>query len=181
MEKVDKKNNLNNKENNINLEINELKNKIKSESLIQLVTFKIDNELYGIEILKIQEIVRLPDITRLPKAADFIRGVINLRGNIVPVIDLRVKFGLPQKRYTKMTRAIVVEIEQKRIALIVDEVSQVLRIDSSAIMATPALVSQVAKEFIESVAKFEDQLVIILKINKILTTSDIIELEKIGD
>ncbi len=150
-------------------------------NLAQLVTFKVDNELYGLEILKIQEIVRLPDITRLPKAVSFIKGVINLRGNIVPVIDLREKFGLPAKRYSKMTRAIVVEISGKKIALIVDEVAQVLRIDSSEISEAPYLVSSIAKEFIKGVAKFEEQLVIILMIDKILSNSDVVELEKMGE
>ena len=165
-------------EKNLDIQNNNTKTGI---NLTQLVTFKVDNELYGLEILKIQEIVRLPDITRLPKAMSFIKGVINLRGNIVPVIDLREKFGLPAKRYTKMTRAIVVEVAGKKIALIVDEVAQVLRLDSNEISEAPSLVSSVAKEFIKGVAKFEDQLVIILMIDRILSSNEIIELEKTGE
>ncbi len=160
----------------------ELNNDEKSSvNLAQLVTFIVDNEIYGLEILKIQEIVRLPIITRLPKTSSFIKGVINLRGNIVPVIDLREKFGLPQKKYTKMTRAIVVEIKSKNIALIVDEVSQVLRIDINEISDAPSLVSSIAKEFIKGVARHGDKLVIILKMDKILSSEDVVELEKLND
>lgn len=150
-------------------------------NLAQLVTFKVDNEVYGLEILKIQEIVRLPVITRLPKTTSFIKGVINLRGNIVPVIDLREKFGLASKKYTKLTRAIVVEIKSKNIALIVDEVSQVLRIDINEISDAPSLVSNIAKEFIKGVARHGDKLIIILKMDKILSSDDIVELEKINE
>jgi purine-binding chemotaxis protein CheW len=151
-----------------------------SGRLIQLVVFKVDEELYGLEITKIQEIIRLPDITRLPKASSFIKGVINLRGNIVPVIDLREKFGLNPKIYNKLTRAIVVDVNDKRLALIVDEVANVLRMDESQILEAPMLVSGIAKEYIEGVAKHDDNLVILLKIDKILTSDDIIEIEKVG-
>ncbi len=150
-------------------------------NLEQLVTFKVDQEIYGLEILKIQEIVRLPVITRLPKTSSFIKGVINLRGNIVPVIDLRDKFGLPQKKYTKMTRAIVVEIKAKNIALIVDEVSQVLRINMSEISEAPSLVSNIAKEFIKGVARHGEKLIILLKMDKILSSDDVVEIEKINE
>jgi len=167
---------------NINSEITGTGNEknVKGESLLQLVCFKVDNELFGLEILKIQEIIRLPDITRLPKAPAFIKGVINLRGNIIPVVDLREKLGLAERKTSKMTRAIVVENEHKKIAVIVDEVANVLRVKGGAVSSAPAFVSKVAEEYIDGVVEYEQQLVIILRIDKILSSEDIISIEKAG-
>ena len=100
-----------------------------AKELMQLVSFKLGSEEFGIDILKVQEINRIVEITHVPKSPDFVEGIINLRGKVIPIIDLRKKFGLEQKEYTKNTRIIVIELEGGRITgFIVDSVSEVLRI-----------------------------------------------------
>ena len=96
--------------------------------MLQLVSFKIGNEEFAVDILSVQEINRISKITKVPNTPDFIEGVINLRGRVIPVIDLRVKLGMPRKEYGINTRIVVVEINEQTVGFIVDEVNEVLRI-----------------------------------------------------
>ncbi len=149
-----------------------IKQQNEVSELLQLVSFKIGNEEFGVDILNVQEINKMTQVTKVPNSPDFVEGVINLRGRVIPVIDLRLRLGLPRKEHDKDTRIIVVEIERRTIGFIVDAVSEVLRIPASVTEAPPELVSGINSEFIKSVGKLEDRLLILIDLNKILTTSD---------
>lgn len=147
---------------------------LKSElnELLQLVSFKISNEEFGIDILSVQEINRMLQITKVPNTPDFIEGVINLRGRIIPVIDLRVKLGMMRKEHSKDTRIVVVDIKQKTVGFIVDEVNEVLRIPKSITEAPPDMVSGINSEYIISIGKLEDRLLILLDLEKMIPESE---------
>ncbi len=151
--------------------------KNESNELLQLVSFKISNEEFGVDILCVQEINRMLQITKMPNTPDFIEGVINLRGRVIPVLDLRIKLGMPRKEHDKNTRIIVVEIKGKTIGFIVDEVSEVLRIPKSITEAPPEMVGGINSDFITSIGKLDDRLLILLDLEKILTTTEFNVLE----
>lgn len=136
---------------------------------IQIVDFRIGDEEYGLPIETVQEIVRMPDITSLPLTEPWMKGVINLRGVVIPVIDLRAKFGLPHDRaYTARTRIVVVRHESRLAGLVVDTVSQVLDIPAETVTPPDGIVEGPALETIEGVARHGDTLVILLKPEKLL-------------
>jgi len=151
----------------------------KIDEVDQIITFRIEDEEYGLEILKVKEVIRIKEITRLPKAPSFVKGVINLRGDVIPIIDLRDKFGLSQREYSEMTRVIVAEVDNKSIGMVVDSVSHVIRISSDQIDPSP-LISGLASEYVRGVVKLGERLIVLLNIDKILTTEEKIELEKIN-
>lgn len=148
-------------------------NRNESNELLQLVSFKISNEEFGIDILSVQEINRMLQITKVPNTPAFIEGVINLRGRIIPVIDLRVKLGMEKKEYSKDTRIVVVEIKNRTVGFIVDEVNEVLRIPESITEAPPDMVGGVASDYIISIGKLEDRLLILLDLEKMLPASEL--------
>ncbi len=143
-----------------------------TNELLQLVGFQLGNEEYGIDILKVQEINRIAEITRIPQSPDFVEGVINLRGNVIPIIDLRKRFNMPEREHDKHTRIVVGEIEGRTVGLIVDAVSEVLRLPSNTIEPAPKLVSKDQADYIKGVGKLEDRLLMLLDIDKILTGPD---------
>jgi purine-binding chemotaxis protein CheW len=144
-----------------------------------LVSFKIGGEEFGVDILKVQEINRMLLITSVPNTPGFIEGVINLRGKVIPVVDLRAKFGMPKKEHDKNTRIVVVELSNKTVGFIVDEVSEVLRIPKSITEPPPEMVSGIHSEFITGVGKLEDRLIILLELEKTLDSEEAVELETI--
>jgi purine-binding chemotaxis protein CheW len=150
-------------------DLNEQKN--DSTELLQLVSFIIGNEEFAVDILYVQEINRMIQITKVPNAPDFVDGVINLRGRVIPVIDLRCKLGMTKKEQDKNTRIIVVEVGGKTVGFIVDAVNEVLRIPKNITEPPPELVSGVNAEFIKAVGKLEDRLLILLDLEKILSAS----------
>ncbi len=152
--------------------------KTKKDELIQLVSFDIDSETYGLAILNVQEVIRLPHITRLPRSPHFIKGVINLRGNVIPIIDLREKFGMRQKTYHSTTRAIIVEVNDRKLGMVVDNVSQVIRIYKSEIAPPPPMIGGLASDYISGVVEFHSKLVILLEIEKILSEEEVISLDE---
>ena len=140
--------------------------------LLQLVSFKIANEEFGIDILNVQEINRMVPITRVPNSPVFVEGIINLRGRVLPVIDLRAKLGLPKKEYDKDTRIVVVNIEGKTVGFLVDAVSEVLRIPKSITEAPPEIITGINSEYITAVGKLDDRLLILLDLNKLLVEEE---------
>jgi purine-binding chemotaxis protein CheW len=134
----------------------------------QLVSFVLDEVEYGIDILAVHEILRFPEITRLPNSPSFIKGVINLRGNIIPVVDVRKRFGFSPAPITPLTRVIVIETNDKLIGLMVDNVHQVVRISQSSIEQPSDLLEGVSDVFIMGVGRFRDRLIIILNLLNIL-------------
>jgi len=131
---------------------------------MQLVTFDLDRESFGIDIMNVQEIIRTPSITVVPQAPPYVEGVTNLRGNILPVIDTRVKFNLPRRERDAASRVIVVDVKGRKVGLSVDGVSEVLRVESSQIEAAPAMVSGIETSAISGMVKINDgkKLVMIL-------------------
>ncbi len=152
--------------------------KTESTELLQLVSFTLNEEEFGIDILMVQEIIRMLQITKVPNSPDFVDGVVNIRGRIIPVVDLRCKLGMPRKEHDKETRIVVVEVSGKTIGFIVDAVTEVLRIPSSIIEAPPELIAGVNSEFIKAVGKLEDRLLILIDLEKILSNSEKLKLEE---
>ena len=143
-----------------------------STDLLQLVTFIVDGEEYGIDILKVQEIIRPVAITRVPNAPAFVEGVINLRGRIVPIVDARKRFGLPIREATDATRIVVVELVDKTVGFMMDAVKEVIRVDRGTIEPPPDLAVGVDAEYIKGVAKLDDRLLILLDIEEVLSDAE---------
>ena len=150
--------------------------KVESHQL-QLVTFNVGGEEFGVDILAVQEINRMSEVTRVPNSPDFVEGVINLRGKVIPIIDLRRRVGMPFQKRDKNTRIVVVELEGKIIGFIVDSVSKVITIDKSITEAPPPMVAGIDAEYITSIAKLDSRLIILLDLNKILSLNEQKELE----
>ena len=145
---------------------------------IQVVSFKLGSEEYGVDIAQVQEINRMVAITHVPRAPHFMEGVINLRGQLIPIIDLRTRFGMPREEHTKNTRIVVTEIGAKRVGMVVDSVSEVLRIPVEQIEDAPEmLASGVDTEYIRGVGKVEDRLIIMLDLARIISGAERRELE----
>ncbi len=157
--------------------LEELKSDISHE-LIQLVGFRIADEEFGVDIIKVQEIIRMVDITRVPNTPAFVEGVINLRGKVIPIIDMRKRLELATKPYDKDTRITVVEIENRIVGFIVDSVSEVIRIEKSITEPPPPMVSNINSDFITAIAKLDNRLLILLDLNEILTSDEVIELSE---
>ncbi len=144
----------------------------KDDELLQLVTFSIGEEEFGVDILKVQEIIRTMEITKVPRAQDFVEGVINLRGKVIPIIDLRRRFGLVSKEHDKHTRIIVIEINNMIVGFVVDSVSEVLRIPAGTVEPPPPVVAGMESEYISGVGKLQDRLLILLDLDKLLSSED---------
>lgn len=155
------------------------KNK-ESTELLQLVSFMIDKEEFGVNILYVQEINRFIQITKVPNAPDFVEGVINLRGRVIPVIDLRTKFNLKKKVQDNNTRIIVVEVDGKVVGFIVDSVKEVLRIPENITEPPPELATGVNSDYIMAVAKLEDRLITLLNLEKVLTNNEKKKLQEVA-
>lgn len=154
-------------------------NNIKNDSveLLQLVSFIIENEKFAVDIHKVQEINRVSAITSVPNAPYFIDGVINLRGIVIPVIDLRARLGMARKDHNNNTRIIVVEIQDKTVGFIVDSVNEVLRIPTDITEPPPKLVEGKKSKYITAVAKLDDRLIILLDLELILSEEEFSELD----
>lgn len=143
------------------------------DELLQLVTFSIGEEEFGVNILKVQEINRTMEITKVPRSPAFVEGVINLRGKVIPIIDLRRRFGLMSKPEDKDTRIIVIEINSVIVGFVVDAVSEVLRIPASTVEPPPPVVAGVESDYISGVGQLQDRLLIMLDLDKLLSSEDI--------
>lgn len=151
----------------------------KINDLIQLVTFKIGKEEFGVEILQVQEIIKMSELTAIPNVDSYVAGIIKLRSKIVTVLDLRIKLGLSQKKYDNNTRIIVVEIKKTTIGFIVDEVKEVLRIPINLTEKPPSIVSSgVNSEYITGIGKLKDRMIILLTLENLLYDN---ELERVSE
>jgi purine-binding chemotaxis protein CheW len=146
---------------------------------IQVVSFKLGSEEYGVDIGQVQEINRMVAVTKVPRAPHFMEGVINLRGQLIPIIDLRTRFGMERVEHSKSTRIVVTEIGTKRIGMVVDSVSEVLRLPLEQIEEAPDMISGVETEYIRGVGKLEERLIILLDLGKIVTGAEKRDLEGI--
>ena len=137
------------------------------EEELQLVCFTLNNEEYGINISQVQEINRVPDINEVPDTADFVKGVINLRGRIIPVIEMRLLLGLPEREYDHKTRIVVLDSAGILTGIVVDDVTQVLRIRRSLIVDTPELASTTGKEFLQGIYQHDKKLILVVDCEKV--------------
>jgi len=138
------------------------------EQVLQLVTFTLDNEEYAVDILSVQEINRITEISEVPNAPVFIEGVINLRGKVIPVINLRKKFGLQDREIDDSSRVIIMDIQGVTNGLLVDSVSEVLRIPMDVVESAPPMSASMASKFIQGIAKLEKRLLILIDIDKLI-------------
>jgi purine-binding chemotaxis protein CheW len=144
----------------------------KLSELLELVSFKIGNEEFGVDISNVKEIIKMLQITKVPNSPDFVEGVINLRGKVIPVIDLRSRLHMEKRKQDKDTRIIVVELNNSIVGFIVDAVSEVLRIPASITEAPPEMVTGYNSDFIQAVGKLEDRLLILIDLSKVLTSKE---------
>jgi purine-binding chemotaxis protein CheW len=151
-----------------------------ADDLLQLVSFNIGDEEFGVDILQVQEINRMLDVTRVPNAPEYVDGVINLRGKVIPIVNLRRRFGMPRKERDKHTRIVVVELSGQVVGFVVDAVSEVLRISRAVTEPPPSIVGGVREEYITGVGKLEDRLLILLDLEKVLTAGEGIRLKEVA-
>ena len=144
-----------------------------AEEELQLVSFTLGEEEYGVDILQVNEIIRYMDNTKIPNSPMFVEGIINLRGKVIPIIDIRKRFNLPDLPHDNATRIIVVNINGKTVGIIVDSVSEVLRVPRNIIDPAPEVACGIDHEYIKGVGKLQDRLLIIIDLNRILSEEEV--------
>jgi len=152
---------------------------------IQLVVFTLKQGdmicEYGVPITKVQEIITMAKPTKLPQAPVFVEGIINLRGKIIPIIDLKKRFQMGSSEFTTVTRSVVVEVAGQTVGIIVDEVSEVLRISDNDIESAPAIIGGIAADYLTGVGKIDGRLLVLLDMDKILDEGERAELVTVGN
>lgn len=146
---------------------------------VKAIVFRLKDEEYGVEVGQVKSIERLEHITRVPNTPHFVKGVINLRGIVTPIIDLRARFGFEESEYTDSTRAIVVNVSDKEVGLIVDEANDVIDITEDDIEPPPSVVGGVDAVYLRGVAKLEKRLLILLNLDKVLTAEEMKQIDDI--
>lgn len=150
---------------------------VNREGETQLVVFKLEDEEFACNINNVREVLKMVRVTPLPRSLDFVEGVINLRGEVIPVIDLRKRFGLKEAEATDESRIIIVEAEERMVGLIVDSVSEVNRLINTEIQEAPDHVAGRQTKLIMGVGKIDERLLIILDLNRILSTEEQMAIE----
>ena len=146
----------------------------------QLVVFDLSTESYGVDIGEVREIIRLQEITRVPRTPEFVEGVINLRGGVIPVVDLRKRFNLPVTDETNDNRIVVVDIGGQNIGVIVDAVTEVLRITTDSIEPPASVITTDESEYLLGIAKLEDRLIILLDLKQVLSEAEQSAVEEVS-
>lgn len=149
------------------------------DPVLQYVTFKLDDETYGINVMRIQEVLRYTEIAPVPGAPDYVLGIINLRGNVVTVIDTRRRFGLPDAEVTDATRIVVIEAENQVMGVLVDSVAEVVYLRQSEIETAPNVGNEESARFIQGVCNKNGELIILVEFDKMLTDEEWAELAAI--
>ncbi|MDP2216678.1 MAG: chemotaxis protein CheW [Methanolobus sp.] len=156
---------------------NSFEGKRNAADLLQLVVFELGGEEFGVEIMNVQEIIRMPEMTQIPQSPDFVEGVINLRGRIIVVVNLSKRFNLQSRVADENSRIIVVEIGNSVVGMIVDSVNEVLRIPISSVEPAPELVmSKVSRNYLKGVGKIDKRLLILLDLGRVLTVEEVSEI-----
>ncbi len=150
--------------------------KVAGSAEEHLVLFTLCNEYYGVDIARVREVNEVQEITKLPQSPPFIEGVINLRGDITPVMNLRKRLGLPQTETEQETRIMVVQVGDQGLGLLVDDVREVIKVPSEAIVAPSQFVTTERSKFLRSIAKIENRLVVLFDLDKLLTVQELDEL-----
>jgi purine-binding chemotaxis protein CheW len=160
---------------------NSFEGKSNAADLLQLVVFELGGEEFGVEIMNVQEIIRMPELTQIPQSPDFVEGVINLRGRIIVVVNLSKRFNLQSRVADENSRIIVVEIGNAVVGMIVDSVNEVLRIPVSSVEPAPELVmSKVSRNYLKGVGKIDKRLLILLDLGRVLTVEEITEITNLA-
>ncbi len=149
-----------------------------SEEVFQWVTFKLENETYGVNVMQVQEVLRYTEIAPVPGAPDYVLGIINLRGNVVTVIDTRLKFGLMSAEITDNSRIIIIEAEKQVVGILVDSVAEVVYLKASEIDDAPSVGTEESARFIQGVSNRKDDLLILVDLNKLLSDNEWDELSQ---
>jgi purine-binding chemotaxis protein CheW len=137
-----------------------------SHDLTQLVSFHLDNEEYGVEVLKVREIIRMVNITSMPNTPHYVEGIINLRGKVIPIISMRKRFGLMEMEHSSQTRVIIMDVSGELLGFTVDAVSEVIRVSASEIQPSPSVAGGgIGQEFIEGVINHVDKLLVLLNLD----------------
>ncbi|MGL5429463.1 MAG: chemotaxis protein CheW [Vibrio sp.] len=149
-----------------------LRKEKSNDEILQWVTFQLEEETYGINVMQVREVLRYTEIAPVPGAPDYVLGIINLRGNVVTVIDTRSRFGLLQGEITDNTRIIVIESERQVIGILVDSVAEVVYLRSSEIDSTPSVGTDESSKFIQGVSNRDGKLLILVDLNKFLSDEE---------
>ena len=153
-----------------------------SDDLLQLVVFQLGGEEFGVEIMQVQEIIRMPDITRIPQSPDYVEGVINLRGKIIVVVNLDTKFDLHSKELDDDSRIVIVEVSNNVIGMIVDSVSEVMRLSPSNVEPAPDIIStKIQADYLKGVGKLDDRLLILLDLGRVLNEDEVAQVAAVGE
>ncbi|RMG35981.1 MAG: chemotaxis protein CheW [Gammaproteobacteria bacterium] len=143
-----------------------------NDPVIQLVTFRLADETYGINVMHVQEVLRITEIAPVPGAPSYVLGIINLRGNVVTVIDTRLRFGLPSTETDDSSRIVIIETEDQVVGILVDSVAEVVELHQSEIDSAPNVGNDESSRYIQGVANREDDLLIVVDLNKLLTDQE---------
>jgi len=143
-----------------------------TDPVIQLVTFKLADETYGINVMHVQEVLRISEIAPVPGAPAYVLGIINLRGNVVTVIDTRSRFGLPSAETDDSSRIVIIESEEMVVGILVDSVAEVVELNQSEIDSAPNVGNDESSRYIQGVANRESDLLIVVDLNKLLTEEE---------
>lgn len=142
------------------------------DPIIQWVSFRLENEIYGINVMQVQEVLRYSEIAPVPGAPHYVLGIINLRGNVVTVIDTRTRFGLPTAETTDHTRIVVIEVENQVVGILVDAVAEVVYLRQSEIETTPSVGNEENAKFIQGVCHKNDELLILVDLEKLMSNEE---------
>lgn len=149
-----------------------------NDPILQWVTFRLDNETYGINVMQVQEVLRVTEIAPVPGSPDYVMGIINLRGNVVTVLDTRRRFGLAPNEMDDSTRIVVIEAEENVVGILVDSVSEVVELRRSAVEASPNVGNDESSKYIEGVANHDGELLILVDINKLMSDEEWAEMSQ---
>ncbi|RLJ21227.1 chemotaxis protein CheW [bacterium endosymbiont of Escarpia laminata] len=143
-----------------------------NDSVLQLVTFRLKDESYGVNVMKVQEVLRVTEIAPVPGAPPFVLGIINLRGNVVTVIDTRSRFGLPSAELDDSSRIVIIESEKQVVGILVDAVAEVVELNEDEVDAAPNVGNDESSRYIQGVVTRENGLLILVDLNKLLTDKE---------
>ena len=146
------------------------------DPILQWVTFRLENESYGINVMQVQEVLRYTEIAPVPGAPPYVLGIINLRGNVVTVIDTRSRFGLPDADTTDQTRIVIIEAENQVVGILVDAVAEVVYLRQSEIETTPNVGNEESAKFIQGVCHKNDELLILVDLEKLMSDEEWMEI-----
>lgn len=151
----------------------------KTNQVKKVIVFQLSDEEYAVDVQQVGSIERIEPITRVPETAMFVKGVINLRGVVTPIIDLRIRFGMEAEAYTDASRIIIVHVDDMNVGLVVDSANDVIDIQKESIEKAPEVVGSVKVDYVEGVVKHDDRLFILLDLQRVLTTEEIEELKSV--